>query len=180
MKNGLNNLFEILEEQASISFTGKIKFIQNDIEEIAQAYFKDGQVIHLAYNDLFGERAFLNIAMLYADNEDIRTIFEPTRLVQVSKNLHHPYSVHKRRICSLVELSLNNKQFRPPLNKKIMINPIFIHQGDDLEAIEYHVLQVISDYNLVEDIYHHANLADFEITNCLISLRKKKALKVLS
>jgi hypothetical protein len=51
-------------------------------------------------------------------------------------------------------------------------------EGADVTSDEFEVLAGLTDYNKVGDIYKNVNLLEYEITNALVSLRMKKALRV--
>ena len=75
---------------------------------------------------------------------------------------------------------LGSKKLRPPGALKLVLNPNFIVEGQDVAPNEFDVLSAISDYSRVEDIYNHCPLMEYEVTQALVSLRRKGALKVVA
>jgi hypothetical protein len=66
----------------------------------------------------------------------------------------------------------------PPKNILLEIVPDAIFQDVDITGEEFDLMLTLCHYKLVKDVYDHCPLLDFEITNALVSLRNKKALKV--
>jgi hypothetical protein len=71
-------------------------------------------------------------------------------------------------------------KYRPPENVKILIESSFLREKNEVTPQEYEVLEVITEWSKPFDIYQHCDLLDHEVTWALVSLRKKKALKILA
>jgi hypothetical protein len=59
-----------------------------------------------------------------------------------------------------------------------VIAPEIVVNKDEVTYSEFKVLEVMTVYNKVSDIYEHCGLEEFEITQALVDLRRKKAIKV--
>lgn len=174
------HLIHILDEQASVSFTGKINVLNPATKQIhGSILMYEGEVINTLYKSISGIKAFFNLCIDEFESVELSYIVEPELVDINSRQIHYPYSVLKRKIAEVVENFRASKSNRPPNNLKILIKPEFIGLGEGVTGIEYDLLTTISDYNKVEDIYKYSNLLDYEITNCLVSLRKKNALTVI-
>ena len=73
---------------------------------------------------------------------------------------------------------LSAKKLRPAPNLKLVIDPEIIVSSDEITPQEFDVLSVITEWCKVSDIYKYSKLMDFEVTHALVSLRKKRAIKV--
>ncbi|MBY0414389.1 MAG: hypothetical protein K2Q18_09495, partial [Bdellovibrionales bacterium] len=73
---------------------------------------------------------------------------------------------------------LTAKKLRPQGHLKLVIDPEIILSKEELNPQEFDVLGVITEWCKVSDIYKYSKLMDFEITHALVSLRKKRAIKV--
>lgn len=177
---GQEHLVCILDEQVSVGFTGKINVQDSKSkQQLGSILFVEGEIIDCRYKSSNGLKAFFNLCVDEFDDIGLSYIVEP-ELIQISKKtIHYPYSVLKRKIAETVEKYRESRKSKPPRNLKILIEPSFLSSSELVTGNEFDLLGTISDYNKVGDIYDKSNLLEYEITNTLVSLRKKKALKVI-
>lgn len=175
-----NSLIDIIEEQVLVNFTGKVNVLTVESSQLlGHLLFCDGQVINAKFKDSSSLKAFYSICLEDLAHDKNKYIIEP-EIVDISlKRIHYPFKVLKRKLIDIAEQYRSSMDQKPPMGLKILIEAAFIKEGADIARNEYDLLCTISDYNLVEDIYRKSDLLDFEITNALVSLRKKKALKVI-
>lgn len=174
------HLIHILDEQISVGFTGKVNVLDPFTKQmLGSVYMFEGELIHTKYKSILGIKAFFNLCIDEFENVELNYIVEPELIDLNSRSIHYPYSVLKRKIAEVVENFRASKENRPPDHIKILIRPEFIGLGEDVTGAEFDLLNTISDYNRVGDIYKYCSLLDYEITNCLVSLRKKNALTVV-
>ncbi len=172
-------ILNILEEQLAFEFNGKINILDaNSKQFLGSVYLKDGAVWNVTYGNNEGQKALFRLYVDESSKKPISYIVEPELLDKINQNIHYPFSVLKKKLSEKYEeYKLSEKQ-RPPNSLKLLIKEGFIADGPSVTSEEFETLCVISDYNLVKDIYTHCPLLDHEITMALISLRKKGALKV--
>jgi hypothetical protein len=174
------HLIYILDEQVSVGFTGKVNALDSKTSQmLGSIYLKDGNIIDCAYKGSNSVKAFFNLCVDEFDMKNLKYIVEPEVIDQRLETIHYPYSVLKRKIVEVVEKYREAKQHKPPGDLKILIEGNFIADGAKVDATEFSLLKTLSDVNRVDDIYSKSSLIDYEITNALVSLRKKKALRVL-
>lgn len=174
------HLIHILDEQASVGFTGKVNILEPSTKQILGSISMfEGDLINTKYKSVEGIKAFFNLCVDEFENVELNYIVEPELIDLNSRSIHYPYSVLKRKIAEVIENFRASKQNRPPDHIKILIRPEFVGFGEDITGAEFDLLNTISDYNRVGDIYKNCSLLDYEITNCLVSLRKKNALTVI-
>ena len=62
---------------------------------------------------------------------------------------------------------------------KLLPRAEVIESNIEISPQEYSLLCTLSDYNMVDDVYNNNEMLDFEITQALVSLRKKEIIKVI-
>lgn len=174
------NLIEVLKEQSSFGFTGKVNMLSRDNGQfLGVIYQQDGLIVGAQIKELKGKKALFN--MIFADvdsNEDFRFIVEPELISTDHVQMKIPFDDLKGEAQKLYSQYLTAKKLRPAPTLKLVIDPEIIVSKEEISAEEFDVLSVITEYCKVSDIYKYCKLMDFEITNALVSLRKKKAIKV--
>ena len=70
------------------------------------------------------------------------------------------------------------QKLRPPGDLKFRLDVSKIDIYTQLTKNEFDVMKCIVDYPVVKNVYDQCELLDFDITNALISLRKKGAILV--
>lgn len=174
-------LIPILDEQHSVSFTGKVNILDASTKQhLGQITFYEGQINCASYRGVEGIKGFFNLCVDEFENIDMHYVVEPELVDPALKHIHYPYNTLKKKIADVIENFKESKPNRPPGHIKILIKPEFLVDGDSVSGNEYELLCTMSDYNLVKDIYKNCKLLDYEITNALVSLRKKNALTVVA
>jgi hypothetical protein len=75
---------------------------------------------------------------------------------------------------------LRAQKLRPPDNLKLIIDPEIILNKHEVSAEEFSVLSTLTEFSRVQEIYQFSKLLEFEVTNALVLLRKKRAIKVVN
>jgi hypothetical protein len=173
-------LIPILDEQTSVGFTGKVNILEEGTSKhLGSVFVFEGEIYDVDYNEISGLKAFYNLCIDEFDHVmELKYIVEP-ELVNREQIIKYPFSVLKRKAAEIVTNFKEYKAQRPPKNLKLMVEPSFLNEGENIDEVEYSLLCTMSDFNLVEDLYKHSPLLDYEITMALVSLRKKNALRVI-
>lgn len=173
-------LFPILDEQVSVGFTGKVNVLDpSNNRHLGVIELFEGEVFEAKYGGVSGLKAFYNVCVAaFEEGSSFKYVVEP-ELVQTTNKIHYPYNVLKRKVAQIVEIYKENKALRPPDELKLLVNPRFVEAGEPVSATEFDLLSSIADYNSVKEIYKNCELLDYQITNALVSLRKKKAITVV-
>ena len=175
-----SSLIQIIEEQVLIGFSGKINIVDGESRQIlGHIVLEDGDVWGTSFKGKVGLKAFYNLCLLDLESQSMNYIVEPELIKNYSRQIHYPFSVLKKKLSSLASDFKAANRNRPPGNLKVIINSGFIEMGDKINNLEYSLLCTLSDYNKVEDVYKNSELLDFEITSAFVSLREKRALKVV-
>lgn len=174
------NLIEVLKEQSSFGFTGKVNMLSRESGQfLGVIYQQEGAIVGAHIKDLKGKKALFNMIFSDVDSaEDYKFIVEPEVLNPENITLRIPFEEIKREASELYQQYLNAKKLKPSPLLKLVIDPEIIVAKEEITPLEFDVLAVITEYCKVSDIYKHCKLMDFEITNALVSLRKKRAIKV--
>lgn len=173
-------LVQSLDEQHAVGFTGKINVLSRlNNQLVGVVFFHNGQVIQTQYQGQEGLKAFYQLVIAELNLVSHRFVTEP-ELVDLSlKHIHFPYSVLRARSQELVDELIEAQKQKPPEDVKLMIDPSFINSQVDISGAEFEVLVHLTEWNKVKDVYQNCPLLEFEITTALVSLRKKKAIRVL-
>lgn len=176
----IKELIELIEEQSIVKFTGKINALDvKNKQLLGEIFMFEGDIINTKYRTFQGLKAFYDLILTDGIEGRLKFIMEPEVVDPQDKKIHYPLSILKNKLGALYQKVLDSRGRRPPMGLKILINPAFIEMGDQIVEQEYSLLCTLSDYNKVEEVYNHSDLLEFEITNALVSLREKHALKVI-
>tara|TARA_Y100000590_G_scaffold469529_1_gene657852 strand:- start:289498 stop:290031 length:534 start_codon:yes stop_codon:yes gene_type:complete len=175
-------LIKTLREQSAIGFDGKI-IVQDKAmsQHLGSILLCAGTLVGCSFNGERGKKSLLNILMQeFSSNPSLDYVVEPEviglELIQFEIELNDL----EEEFRNILEQTEKNKKLKPPGNKRVIVNSDFICRGANIEPKEFDVLCLISDFGKIQDIYENSFLYEFEVTNALVSLRKKGALKVLS
>lgn len=174
-------ILPIIEEQMAVEFTGKVNILSTfNRQYLGHFVFKNGELIQVYFQQLSGLKAFYHIVLQEYSLNSFSYIIEPEVIDEKERKIHYPFAVIKNKMLEVITKYQESIKFRPPENVKIVINPKFIEQDGDVTKEEFEVLQTLAEWNRSFDIYQHCELLDHEITWCLVSLRKKGALKIVA
>ncbi|NOT79217.1 MAG: hypothetical protein HOP07_09490 [Bacteriovoracaceae bacterium] len=174
------NLIEVLKEQASFGFTGKINILlRNNSQFIGVIYQEEGLLVGAESRELKGKKALLKLIFEDVESHDLyKFVVEPEL---VSPDLHSmKVTIDEVKTEAQVHFQdyINAKKLKPSPDLRLVLNPEILISNEDLTPREFDVMSVITEWCKVSDIYKYSKLMDFEITNALVSLRKKRAIKV--
>lgn len=170
----------VIEEQMSVGFTGKVNILSPfNHQFLGFLLFKDGQVINTKYQNKEGLRAFYHLGIREHCLDKHQYIVEPEIVNEDEKRIHFPFTVLKSKLDQQIKIAEEVQKFRPPQHLRIVVDPRIISKDFECTPEEFKVLGTLTEWNKVEDIYEHCSLLEHEITNALVILRKKGALKII-
>lgn len=173
-------ILQTLDEQIVSGFSGKINLMESNTSQILGCfYLHRGELINAKYRGSEGLKAFYS-ACIDGQSSGIKCVVEAEIVDLREKKIHSPLSVLRRRLVEVADKTAQAQDSRPPDNLKLLINPSIMHSDSNVERIEFSVLCTLSDYNKVSDVYKFNPMLDYEITNALVSLRQKGAIKVVA
>lgn len=176
----MTSLIEILKEQSSFGFTGKINVLGRENNQfLGVVYQQEGAVVGGELGDLRGKKALLK--MIFDDvekSEMFKFVVEPELVSLDVITFKLSFEEIKKEAQAHFKNYISAKKLRPADHLKLIIDPEIIVSKEELSPLEFDLLLIISEWCKVGDIYNHSRLMDFDITHALVSLRKKKAIKV--
>lgn len=176
------SLLAILNEQAAFGFSGRINILLKENNQLFGVVFQyEGKVIGATSGKQRGRKTLFSLIFHDVDSIDkYKLVVEPEIIGPTS----FMFELSVEEVKSMAEKQfpefLRAKKLRPPANLKLLINPEIIYNATDVTPEEFDVLELLTEYSSVNDVYHASKLLEFEVTNALVSLRKKMAIKVLN
>lgn len=176
-----SKLIEVLDEQMAFLFTGRVNVLKKENGQLLGiVILKEGEIIFAKYGRILGIKGLGCLLIEDITRHNLKFVVEPEVVEEVAVNIHEKLGNLPIRFKVLIKNTLDSLKLRPPDNLRLAINKDFILEGEEILPEEFDILCVISDFNKVFDIYKESPLFDYQITNVLVSLRRKKAVKVLS
>tara|TARA_Y100000768_G_C23986413_1_gene689133 strand:+ start:3989 stop:4531 length:543 start_codon:yes stop_codon:yes gene_type:complete len=173
-------IFEDFDDQALVSFTGRLNILfKADSKFAGEIIFLDGEVVNAKYKKVDGFKALMKLCVLSNDTENFRKVLEPELILPSQRKISIPLGALKRKISEIFDRYIEAEKLRPPGNMKLLPRAEVIESNIEISPQEYSLLCTLSDYNMVDDVYNNNEMLDFEITQALVSLRKKEIIKVI-
>jgi hypothetical protein len=173
-------LLEILNEQSAFGFTGRINvLVKSNGQLFGVVYQNEGTVVDAESQSLNGLRALYKMIFTDVEFQDfLKFVVEPEILKSENFQLSISLDELKADASKKYQEYIAAKKLRPPANVKLVIDPEIIVNTNQVSPEEYDVLALLTEWSKVSDIYKYSNLLEYEITNALVSLRRKKAIRV--
>lgn len=179
----LNGLFPILEEQSLLGFTGKINILlRGNKKNIGEIVLSNGEVIHATFQNKNGFKSLVALFLedlSVASDQKLQYVVEPEIVDGTERTLHFPFAVLRKKIEETISNTKASEALKPPMDIKLLINENFIYTGEEVTVNEFKLLKLLTVYNEVGVLYKNSDLLDYELTEALVSLRKKGALRVV-
>lgn len=175
------DLIKIIEEQTVFAFTGKINVLLKENNQYVGAIWqKEGLIVQAQVGQLKGKKALLRIVFDDLElPEHFHFMVEPEVVNLDETSFELSYEAFYRELQRIYNDYQQSKKLRPADHLKLAVSGDFIIDGLELSPEEYDVLCSISDNGQVGALYAQSKLYEFEITNILVQLRKKKAIRVV-
>ena len=168
-----------IEEQLSIGFTGKINILNRKNRQfMGDVLFKEGKIIGCHYGNLKGSQGLLYLIISDVVSEyDFYFAIESEIILGEGRVLNFDYI--KGRASEIVRQFYSSKKLRPPDDIRLLVQKKFIIAGAKINFQEFQILCAITDCATIEEVYSAVEFHEYEVTNALVSLRKKGAVKVV-
>ena len=174
-------LLKVLKEQFVFGFTGRVNVLLGHNDQYLGAVFqKDGKIIHAEYEGFKGKKALYKT--LFDDIDDdisLKFLIEPEIISENIQTFEYSFDSLYEKVRERYPLYSKTRKLKPPSDIRLGVSSSFVINGQKVLPEEFDVLCNIVLSPRVADIYLNSLLYDYEITNYLVSLRKKQALKVL-
>ncbi len=172
-------LLEVIKEQVGFGFTGKINILTERSQFLGAIFLNDGQIVGCEYQGSTGLRSLKKAVF-----EDLKSkiffkfIVEPE--VISADHIHFDVGLDelKKQIQTDFERYQESMKFKPPGDIHLLVSPEIVLNHEQINYAEFQILKTVTEYSKVSDIYNHCMLEEYEITQALVELRRKKAIKV--
>ncbi len=176
----MTNLMEVLKEQTSFGFTGKVNLLLSSTGQFKGViYLHEGAIVGATFGQQNGRNALYK--MIFEDVESqshFKFVVEPELVAASNFNMRMAFDEIKTEASKIYQLYVQAKKLKPPMNLKLLIDPEIIVNPEEITPEEFDILSILTEWCKVSDVYKYSRLMEFEVTNALVSLRKKRAIKV--
>ncbi|RLA65065.1 MAG: hypothetical protein DRQ88_02590 [Epsilonproteobacteria bacterium] len=176
-------LLSLIEEQTTISFTGKVNVLSKKNNQYEGVIFlKEGNLVNAEYQGMKGKKALFNLIFDDIDAKtEVNYVVEPEIIEVRPTDFDIEFKVFFDMVKDRYEKIIKVKKFKPPNHLTLAVNPIFIsgNEAATVSADEFDVMCAIITAKKVSEVYKWCPLFNYEITKALVSLRSKKAVIVL-
>lgn len=171
---------EVLKEQASFGFTGKVNLLLSSNGQFyGVIYLHEGFLVGASCGQLGGRKALFK--MIFEDVESqsqFKFIVEPELVAASHFTMKLAYDEVKVEAQKIYQKYVTAKKLKPAPGLRLVIDPEVIVNVEEITPEEFDILSVLAEWCVVSDVYKYSKLMEFEVTNALVSLRKKRAIKV--
>ena len=142
-----DGLLSLIEEQTTISFTGKINVltkVNNKYEGVI--FLKEGNLVNAEYQNMRGKKALFNLIFDDIDSKtEVNYVVEPEIIDSKPTDFDIEFETFYDMIKDRYEKFITVKKFRPPNHLNLVINPIFVSEGNAplVSADEFDVMCAI-------------------------------------
>lgn len=175
----MSGLIEILEEQAVFGFTGRVNIIlKKNRQYLGVITQREGLLVDAQFKDLQGKKALFSVLISDLEKDELSYVVEPELVEEGEGALSLSIDLLKKEAAQYYEEYRASQKLRPPSELRLLIHPQFIVDGPGVTGDEFSLLATLTEYSRVGDLYEKSSLLEYEVTKCLVSLRKKGALRV--
>lgn len=172
-------LLEIVKEQIDFGFTGKVNILSSRSQFLGAIFLKEGLIVGAQFHGQTGIKALKKAVFEDVDSKDVyKFVVEPEIVDESHMQFSVEFEILKKDIQKEYESYRESKKLRPPQHLVLVIAPEIVVSKEEVSYSEFKVLEVMTEYNKVSDIYDKCSLEEYEITQALVDLRRKKAIKV--
>ena len=169
----------VLDEQCSVSFTGRINVLDKLTRQLRGEFLLiDGRVVAASWGDKRGRSAIVEVAYQDLSLSPLSFIVEPELIAAGQAEVDYSLSQIVELVLNLSEKMNKAQKLKPPVHLKLFLRDDFIKAGANIDMSEYKVMLKLVEVHQVSEIYKKVDLPDYQITDALVSLRKKNAVKV--
>lgn len=173
-------LVDVLDEQNSFSFSGRVNVLSSESQYLGALLLREGKVVWAVYQDFVGEKALFKLLLLDHQNSDLKFVPEPELIpAEAIHFCYDPPSINAR-FADVYRKYKETQKFGPPDEISLKIDQNFVISGPPITEMEFEILKKLTELSNVGDLYMALDMPGPEVTQALISLRKKGAIIVVS
>lgn len=176
----MTSLMEVLKEQSSFGFTGKVNLLLSSNGQFyGVIYIHEGLIVGAQCGQQSARKALYKLVVEDVDSENhFKFVVEPELIAPALVTMKLTYDEVKAEAQKIYQKYVTAKKLKPAMNLRLVIDPEIIVSPEEITPEEFDILSVLAEWCVVADIYKYSKLMEFEVTNALVSLRKKRAIKV--
>lgn len=176
----MTSLVEVLKEQAAFGFTGKINLLLNSNGQFqGVVYQHEGLIVGASFGQLKGKKALYKMIFEDVETTDhFKFIVEPELISNDHISMRMSFDEARVEAQIIYQKYLQSKKLKPATDLRLVVDPEIIVNLEDISPAEFDILAVLAEWCTVADVYKYSKLMEYEVTNALVSLRKKRAIKV--
>ena len=176
----MTNLMEVLKEQAAFGFTGKVNLLlASSGQFLGVVYQQEGGIIGAQHGQLKGKKALFKMIFEDVESADhFKFIVEPELLLPDHFSMKMSFDEVKIEAQAIYQKYIQAKKLKPAAGLRLVVDPEIIVNLEEITSDEFDILSVLAETCIVADVYKFSRLMEYEVTNALVGLRKKRAIKV--
>ncbi len=174
------SLLEVLSEQSAFGFTGKINvLIKSSSQLYGTIYQNEGSIVGAIAQQFSGKKALFKMVFLDVESSNyLKYVVEPEIIKNENIKMNLSYIDLKAESQTYFQTYIDSKKLKPPMDLQLIVNPEIVVNQENLTPEEFDTLSLLTEWSKVSDVYSQTKLLEFELTNSLVSLRRKKAIRV--
>ncbi len=174
------SLLEVLSDQSAFGFTGRINVLVKSTSQLyGVIYQREGSIVGADTQGVSGKKALFRMVFLDVESSNyLKYVVEPEIIKDEYAKMNLNFADLKIESQKYFQVYMDSKKLKPPMSLQLMINPEIVVNTEELTPEEFDTLSLLTEWSKVSDIYNQTKLLEFELTNSLISLRRKKAIRV--
>lgn len=174
------SLIKTISEQCHLGFTGRINILTKDTGKyLGRITLREGVIVFCQFKERIEKSSLYHCMIEDLEEEYLKFAIEPEVVGDNEIIFNLNYSEFVENGQKIYQAYKSSKKYRPPAHIKLVVDPEFIAKGQPVSYVEFDLLSTISDYSRVSDIFNESELLEYQISNALVSLRQKGALKVI-
>lgn len=173
-------ILNIVREQASFNFTGKVNLLLKENGRfVGSIFLKDGIIVNCFLGQFEGYDALICLIHYdFLEGHICKYIVEPEIIDEFNQCFRVNIDTIPKIWATFKQEYESCLKLKPSLNLKIRVKPSFLEKNIQINNNEIYILKLISDYPLIDDVYKNSNIPEYLVTICLVNLRKKDSLIV--
>jgi hypothetical protein len=176
----MTSLLEVLKEQSSFGFTGKVNLLLASNGQLyGVIYLHEGFMVGSSCGQMIGRKSLFKLVFEDVESQTLfKFIVEPELVAASLFTMKLSYDEVKSEAQKIYQKYVSAKKLKPSMGLRLVVDPEILVNSEPITPDEFDILSVLAEWCVVSDIYKYSKLMEFEVTNALVSLRKKRAIKV--
>ncbi len=174
------SLIKTISDQVHLGFTGRINILTKDSGKyLGRVVLREGIIVFSQFKETMGKPSLYHCLIEDLEENHLKFAVEPEVVGDNEVIFRLEYGEFVDTGQKIYQAYKSSKKFRPPGHIRLIVDPEFVAKGQPVTYVEFELLSTISDFSRVSDIFNESKLLEYQISNALVSLRRKGALKVV-